>query len=121
MTRLTYHLLPAADWDGMDRTRPYAAASLAGEGFIHCTDGDVELLRTADRHYRDDPRPFVVLTVDLDRVTARWRVEDPAGIYPHIFGAIDQPAIVAVAELIRDADGRYVAVVAGPRGSRSGA
>ena len=29
------------------------------EGFIHCTDGADELVATANRHYREDPRPFV--------------------------------------------------------------
>lgn len=110
MTRLTYHLVPAADWAATDRTRPYEAASLASAGFIHCTDGDTELLRTVDRHYGDDPRPFAVLTVDLDRVTAPWRIEDAGGIYPHVFGPIDQPAIVAVGALIRGPDGRAVAI-----------
>lgn len=112
MTRLTCHLVPAADWAAADRTRPYEAASLVSEGFIHCTDGDGELLRTADRHYRDDPRPFVVLTVDLDLVTAPWSVADPAGIYPHVFGPIDQAAIVAVRSLVREPDGRFVGIAA---------
>lgn len=119
MTRLTYHLVPAAVWAATDATRPYEAASLSGEGFIHCTDGVAALLRTADRHYRDDPRPFVVLTVDLERVTAPWRVEDAAGIYPHIFGPIDQPAIVAVGALVRQPDGGSIAV-ADARGVVSG-
>lgn len=110
MTRLTCHLVPAADWATTDRSRPYEAASLASEGFIHCTDGDTELLRTADRHYREDLRPFVVLTIDLDRVTAPWSVEDVAGIYPHIFGPIDQAALLAVRSLVRDPGGRFVGI-----------
>lgn len=120
MTRLTYHLVPAAVWAATDRTRPYQAASLASEGFIHCTDGDVELLRTADRHYRDDPRPFDVLTVDLDRVTAPWSVEDTAGIYPHVFGPIDQEAILAVGALVREPDGRSTGIAAASRAVASG-
>lgn len=120
MTRLTYHLVPAADWAATDRTRPYEAASLGSEGFIHCTDGDTELLRTADRHYRDDPRPFVVLTVDLDRVTAPWSVQDARGIYPHVLGPIDQPAIVAVRALVRAPDGRSVGIAAASYGVASG-
>lgn len=110
MTRLTYHLVPAAEWAARDRTRPYEAASLASEGFVHCTDGDSELLRTADRHYLDDPRPFVVLTVDLDLVTVPWSAADAAGIYPHIFGPIDEPAIVADRALVREPDGRSVGI-----------
>ena len=91
-------------------SRPYAAPSLASEGFIHCTDGDDALIATADRHYRDDPRPFVALTLDLDAVGSPWRVEDAAGIYPHIYGPIDRRAILATAPIQRDPDGRFLGI-----------
>lgn len=110
MTRHTFHLVPADTWATTDRTRPYAAASLASEGFIHCTDGESELLRTADRHYREDQRSFVFLTIDLDLVTAYWRIDDAAGIYPHVFGPIDAAAIIAVAPLVRAPDGSFGSV-----------
>ena len=115
--RPTYHLVPSATWDQVDRTRPYAAASLADEGFIHCTDGADELIATANRHYRDDPRPFVALTVDLDLVGSPWTVEDERRIYPHVHGPIQAPAIVGVQPVVRDDDGTFLglgAVVQGP-------
>ena len=114
MTRLTFHLAPAHLWAAADRTRAYAAPSLLSEGFIHCTDGAAELLRTADRHYGADLRPFVALTVDLDQVTPAWRIDDPAGIYPHIYGPIDPEAIVAITPLVRAPDGRFVALASAP-------
>lgn len=66
------------------------------------------MVATANRHYRDDPRPFVVLTVDLDRIGSPWRIEDPGGIYPHIDGPIDRVAIVAVIPAPRDAEGGFL-------------
>jgi uncharacterized protein (DUF952 family) len=109
MTRLTYHLTPVDWWEGVPANEPLTAPSLEAEGFIHCTDGAEATVATANRHYRDDPRPFVVLTVDLDRITSPWRIDDPAGIYPHVFGPIDRPAILGVVPAPRDADGRFVA------------
>ena len=105
--RQTYHLVPVVAWETADPDRPYAAASLATEGFIHCTDGDEELVATANRHYRDDPRPFLVLTIDLDRAGSPWRIEDDRGIYPHVFGPIDRAAIVGMMPAPRDADGQF--------------
>ena len=58
--RPTYHLVPAVDWAAAATADRYIAASLADEGFIHCTDGVDELVHTANRYYRADPRPFVV-------------------------------------------------------------
>lgn len=108
--RPTFHLAPAATWRDADPGAPYRAASLATEGFIHCTDGEAELLATANRHYADDPRPFVVATVDLDVARSPWSVEDERGIYPHVFGPIDRAAIVEVRHLERDEAGRFVRI-----------
>ena len=104
----TYHLTPAAWWSAADQEAPLGAPSLATEGFIHCTTGAAEMVATANRHYRDDGREFVVLTVDLDRVTSPWRVDDSAGIYPHVFGPIDRAAIVRVQPMPRDTDGAFL-------------
>jgi uncharacterized protein (DUF952 family) len=108
LTSPTYHLTPAAWWNEADPQAPLGAPSLATEGFIHCTTGAAEMVATANRHYRDDPRDFVVLTLDLDRLTSPWRVEDPARIYPHVFGPIDRAAIVDVRPMPRDADGAFL-------------
>lgn len=105
--RLTYHLTPKELWDDADPAEPLTAPSMAIEGFIHCTDGATEMVATANRHYASDPRPFIVLTVDLDRVSSPWRVEDPGRIYPHIFGPIDRAGILTAAPAPRDADGRF--------------
>lgn len=107
--RATYHLAPADAWFAADADTPYEAASLATEGFIHCTDGAAEMVATANRHYAADPRSFVVVTVDLDEAGSPWRIEDPGGIYPHIFGPIARRAIVGVVPAPRDAEGRFLA------------
>jgi uncharacterized protein (DUF952 family) len=107
--RPTFHLVPADAWTAADDSRPYEAASLVSEGFIHCTDGHDEMVATANRHYRDDPRSFLVLTLDLDAVGSPWRIEDPRGIYPHVFGPIDRAAVLRVVPAPRDAGGRFLA------------
>jgi uncharacterized protein (DUF952 family) len=104
----TYHLTPAAWWNATDPSAPLGAPSLDTEGFIHCTTGAAEMVATANRHYRDDARDFVVLTVDLDRLTSPWRADDPGGIYPHVFGPIDRAAIVDVRPMPRDAEGLFL-------------
>ena len=69
------------------------------------------MVATANRHYRDDPRPFLVVTLDLDRTGSPWRIEDPGGIYPHVHGPIDRSAIVAVTPAPRASDGEFLAFV----------
>ena len=106
--RPTFHLVPRDTWQTADPRASYAAPSLADEGFIHCTDGTDEMVATANRHYRDDPRVFLVLTVDLDVVGSPWRIEDERGIYPHIFGPIAREAVIRVVPAPRDADGSFL-------------
>jgi uncharacterized protein (DUF952 family) len=108
--RATYHLIPAELWAAADAQARLSRDSLADEGFIHCTDGADELLRTANRHYRDDPRDFLVLSVDLDAAGSTWRIDDPGQVYPHVFGPIDRAAILDVAPVGRDRDGAFTSV-----------
>ena len=106
--RLTYHLTPREWWKSADPAAPLGAPSLAAEGFIHCTDGAANMVATANRHYAADPRDFVVLTLDLDRVASPWELADPGRIYPHIFGPIERAAIVDVRPAPRAADGTFL-------------
>lgn len=107
--RPTYHLVPAETWAARDPASAYSAPSLAAEGFIHCTDGDAAMVDTANRHYRNDPRSFLVLTVDLDSSGSPWRFDDQAGLYPHIYGMIVPAAVLRVQPIPRAADGTFEA------------
>ena len=108
--RPTFHLIPLEVWGDADPDAPLVRPSLDDEGFIHCTDGADALIATAERHYRDDPRPFLALRLDLDGITSPWRYDEPGKPYPHIYGPIDRPAILDVVTVLRDPDGRFKAL-----------
>ncbi|HTC86459.1 MAG TPA: DUF952 domain-containing protein [Candidatus Acidoferrum sp.] len=105
---LTYHLTSAEDWAGLAPGSAIRPPSLAGEGFIHCTTGADEMVATANRHYREDPRAFIVLTVDLDRVPAPWRYDSPDTRYPHVYGELPRDAIVRARPIARASDGSFL-------------
>lgn len=107
--RPTFHLVLAETWTGRDPAVPYVASSLRSEGFIHCTDGEAEMIATANRHYAGDPRPFLVLTVDLQATGSPWRFDDPTGIYPHVYGPIDPRAVLRAVPIVRTPDGTFIA------------
>lgn len=106
--RPTFHLLPREVWLDHDPRAAYVAPSLVSDGFIHCTDGAAELVATANRYFRDDPREFVALLIDLDAAGSPWRTDDPSGIYPHVYGPIDPEAILEVRPVRRGPDGRFI-------------
>jgi uncharacterized protein (DUF952 family) len=105
--RETFHLVPEATWAAADPATAYEAASLADEGFIHCTDGVPALGITFDRYYAADPRPFLALTLDLDALDVPWRYDVPGSPYPHVYGPIARSAIVTVSRLDRGEDGSF--------------
>lgn len=90
--RATFHLVPEEVWTGAD---PAA-------------DGVEEVGVTFDRHFVDDARSFLVLTLDLDTLDQSWRYDVPGSPYPHVYGAVSRAAIVAVGRVERDQDGRFM-------------
>jgi uncharacterized protein (DUF952 family) len=105
--RETYHLVPEEIWTAADPEAAYEGASLATEGFIHCTDGVVALGETFDRYYAADPRPFLALTLDLDALDVPSRYDVPGSPYPHVYGPIARAAVVVTSRVERGPDGRF--------------
>ena len=65
-------------------------------------------LQIANRHRRGDQRPFLLLTIDLDRVSAPWRYDAAGDDFPHIYGPLNRDAIVDVRPFPRSADGTFL-------------
>jgi uncharacterized protein (DUF952 family) len=110
MTRPTVHLVPEEAWVAHDPASPYLPAAYPVDGFVHCTDGDPEMVVVANRFYRGDPRDFLLLTLDLERTGSPWRFDDPGQRYPHVYGPIDPACVLEVRRMLRDADGTFVGI-----------
>ena len=107
-----YHLAPAERWRGWPAGTPYEPAEYAADGFVHCTAGEELMLAVANRFYRQVPGPFVLLTLDVERLDAplRWEespTDDLAPVFPHLYGPINHEAVVAVREAVRAPDGTF--------------
>ncbi|OGO57062.1 MAG: hypothetical protein A2V85_04475 [Chloroflexi bacterium RBG_16_72_14] len=102
------HLVPEAAWDAHDPAAPYLPAAYPDDGFVHCTDGDEAMLEVANHLYRDDPRAFLLLTIDLERTGSPWRFDDPGRRYPHVYGSIDPRCVLEVRRVARGADGAFL-------------
>ena len=105
---LTYHGTPRFHYESIDPDEPYVPADFAREGFIHCTDGAEAVSIVLTMHYKDSPEAWVVLYIDKDRVTAPVRYDDPAEVFPHIYGSLNRDAIIAVQEIERADDGTFL-------------
>ena len=106
-----YHMVPAALWQAARGGSVLAPASLASEGFIHCTAGERNLLEVAEAHYHHESGEWFVLVLDPAKVTAevRWEVQPNALAYPHIYGPLNLDAVIEVLPFPRDSNGRFLA------------
>ncbi|SRR5579871_1146694 len=107
---LTYHGVPEAVWRAQSEAPQYLPERFADEGFIHTSPDPHSLADALNRHYADDPRPYLALVVDLERVTAPWRRsrQPELGVaFPHIHGPLNRDAVVAVLPVPRAA-GRFL-------------
>ncbi|WP_019885158.1 DUF952 domain-containing protein [Streptomyces purpureus] len=103
---MLFHVVPRDEWTA-EPGGPYAPASLAAEGFVHCSPDESAALAIADAHYRDVPGPLLVLVLDEERLGGEVRWEGSGDqMFPHVYGAIERAAVSAVLEVRRDGDGR---------------
>ncbi|MEU5214973.1 DUF952 domain-containing protein [Streptomyces sp. NPDC020807] len=115
------HVVTAAEWNAHP-DRPYAPASLAEEGFVHCSPDEATTLAVVNAFYRKAERPLLALVLDEERLTARLEFEaaaptPPPGVaddvlFPHLFGPVDRDAVARVTEVVWDGEGRAVGFTA---------
>jgi uncharacterized protein (DUF952 family) len=104
----TFHLVPRAEWDAADELAAYLPAAFEHDGFVHCTDGADEVALTANRYFSGFTGDLLVLVLDRSRLAAPVRYDDPAEVYPHIYGPIERDAILEVRVMPRDASGAFL-------------
>ncbi|WP_367321868.1 DUF952 domain-containing protein [Streptomyces sp. HUAS ZL42] len=112
---MIYHVVPSVVWNA-GSGQSYAPASLAEEGFVHCSPDEETTLAVVNAFYRDASRPLLALLLDEDRLTARceWEAAIPAPppgvaegtLFPHVFGPIDRDAVERILEVRWDEEGR---------------
>jgi uncharacterized protein (DUF952 family) len=112
---MIYHVVTRHEWH-TDPDRPYVPASLAREGFLHCSPDPRTAVAVANAFYRTAPRPLLALVIDETRLTARcaWEPADPAPppgvpegtLFPHVYGPLDRAAVTGIAEIQWDEEGR---------------
>ncbi|MGW3726002.1 DUF952 domain-containing protein [Streptomyces sp. F001] len=117
---MMYHVVSRDEWNA-DPDRPYTPASLAEEGFVHCSPDEETTLTIVNAFYRTSPRPLLALVLDEDRLTANcaWEAAAPAPppgvaestLFPHVYGPVNRDAVERVLEVRWDDEGRATGLV----------
>jgi len=102
-----FHVAERAAWETARPAGRYEVStrgvSLAEQGFVHCSTraqvpGVLQL-------FYADLDDLVLLEIDPDRLGVPVRYEQG---FPHVYGPIPVPAVVAVHPLTRGQDGHFV-------------
>ena len=98
MKNLIYHFVLPEVWAKFVDQPFYQAASLATEGFIHCSfENQIEAV--LERYFKGAEK-VLILHIDTDLLTGEMVIEPSTKdeLYPHIYGAINREAIVGIEE-----------------------
>lgn len=106
---MIYHMVPADFWNSLSGEDRYQSHTFSEEGFIHTSKTPAQLVATANRHYKADPDPYLILCIDEDQVDAevRWELSNDES-FPHVYGLLNREAIVDVVPFPRDTDGTFL-------------
>jgi uncharacterized protein (DUF952 family) len=107
---ITYHLVPVDIWQKARNLPFYTPEAYEADGFIHCTNGIDQVIEVGNRYYTGDPRQFVLLVLDVPRITSEIRYDDPDRIFPHIYGPLNTDAVVGELTVNRAPDGTFLSV-----------
>ena len=105
---ITYHGTPKAYFESFEPAKPYVPPEFEKDGFIHTTEGQEAVSSILTLRFKSRREPFVVLHIDKDRVDSPIRYDDPAQVFPHIYGPLNRDAILEVEDIGRADDGTFL-------------
>lgn len=103
------HCMRKATWEERKHRECWGRRNIAADGFIHCST--VEYFWRVAPNFRDVREDMVLVCIDENRLKAEVRYEDMDNCgreYPHVYGLINNDAVVGVLPFLRDEDGAYV-------------
>jgi len=97
---IIYHITTHKEWNEAMKTGQLVAASLALEGFIHCSTKE-QVDGVLNRYFKGKT-DLVKLTIDADNLTNRLQYDLAPSIgqeFPHVYGSINLSAVMIVEEI----------------------
>mmetsp|Transcript_22891 Transcript_22891/g.58383 ORF Transcript_22891/g.58383 Transcript_22891/m.58383 type:complete len:144 (-) Transcript_22891:346-777(-) len=123
MSAPLYHLVAADLWsEAKQQGKSYFPPTYAQDGFIHLTADPEFLLGVGNRFYKNSPhKEWLLLVLDASKLSAKVVYEPAAPVgdipaaqepvlFPHLYGTIDYPAVIAEVPVERGADGSFLSI-----------
>lgn len=104
-----YKICQSAAWQQAEATGVFRGAAIdERDGYIHFSSAD-QVAETAAKHFAGITG-LVLVAVDAGALgpALRWEVSRGGALFPHLYDALALDAVLWVAPLALDADGRHV-------------
>lgn len=95
-------------WEERRNKKFWGKRNLEADGFIHCSP--VEYFWRVAPNFKEIKDEMVLLCIDENRLTAKLLYEDGDSCgraYPHVYGLINNDAVIRVLPFLRDVEGNY--------------
>jgi uncharacterized protein (DUF952 family) len=105
---IIFHITTRNAWERAAEQGTYRPEAFAADGFIHCSTRD-QVIQVANARFRGQ-LGLVLLVIDTDKVTPEIVYENLEGgqqLFPHIYGGLNNNAVVEVLEFEPGTDGYF--------------
>ncbi|MEP7319254.1 MAG: DUF952 domain-containing protein [Panacibacter sp.] len=95
MQNIIYHITTKQEWQTAIEKGFYEAASLATEGFIHCST-EQQVVGVLQRYFAGKT-DLVKLTIDTSKLQTKLQYDFSPSVqedFPHIYGSINLDAVI---------------------------
>ncbi len=103
------HCMKKSIWEERKNKEYWGKRDIDAEGFLHCST--IEYFWRVLWLFEDSKEDFVLICINEDKLEAEVRYEDGDNCgraYPHIYGLVNNSAVVDVLPFLRDENGKYI-------------
>ena len=100
------HCMKKTNWETRKNKEYWGKRNIDAEGFIHCST--IEYFWRVAPNFADVEEELVLICIDENKLEAELRYEDGDNCgreYPHVYGMINNDAVMTVLPFIKDKDG----------------
>ena len=103
------HCMKKTTWEERKNKEYWGQRNIDAEGFLHCST--VEYFWRVAPNFDGATDELVLVCIDEERLESEVRYEDGDNCgrtYPHIYGLVNNSAVIKVLPFLRDEEGKYV-------------
>ena len=103
------HCMKKSTWEERKNKEYWGQRDIDAEGFLHCST--IEFFWRIVWLFVDTKEDYVIICINEDKLEAEVRFEDGdncSRAYPHIYGLVNNSAVVDELPFLRDESGKYM-------------